>query len=201
MLERDIKRLPVVDDQGDLVGIVSRVDVLRAFAQPLAAELPRQLLAPGPRAVVAELMTVDVPTVHRDASLAEVVGLLVSHRQRRVVVVDDERRAVGIISDGDLLKRAQPTERSDIILSLSRGVAPDRDEGYRLAQRSAAQVMTAPVISVGPDTALVTALQLLLEHHIKRLPVVDDQGRLVGLVGRGGILQALMQAGDSGRSA
>jgi len=52
-------------------------------------------------------------------------------------------------------------------------------------------VMTSPVITVAPDTSLLEALRLLLSHRIKRLPVVDAEGRLAGLVGRGGVLQVL----------
>jgi CBS domain-containing protein len=51
--------------------------------------------------------------------------------------------------------------------------------------------MTTPVVTVTPETSLVEALQLLLENGIKRLPVVDADGQLVGLIGRRGILQAL----------
>ena len=51
--------------------------------------------------------------------------------------------------------------------------------------------MTANPITVTPETPLLDALRLLLRHKIKRLPVVDEDGKLVGLVGRGAILQAL----------
>ncbi len=51
--------------------------------------------------------------------------------------------------------------------------------------------MTLQPMSVRPDTSLLDVLQLLLEHRIKRLPVVDDKGRLVGLLGRASVLQAL----------
>jgi len=53
--------------------------------------------------------------------------------------------------------------------------------------------MTSPVITVTPDTPLLDALRLLLQRKIKRLPVVDEQGRVVGIVGRGDILHALAQ--------
>ena len=55
--------------------------------------------------------------------------------------------------------------------------------------------MTANPITVTPETPLLDALRVLLQHKIKRLPVVDESGQLVGLVGRGEILQAL--AADS----
>lgn len=193
MAERDVKRLPVVDGAGHLVGIVSRIDVLRALSQPPVAQAPRPSPPPGQYVTVAEVMMTTVPTVKANATLAQVVGLLVSSAQRRVVVVDDRQRVTGIITDGDLIKRATSPERAGIIQSLSRRLPPGRTGSLQLSQRTAAEVMTRPVITVAPETSLLEALRLLLAHRIKRLPVVDAEGRLVGLVGRGGILQALGQ--------
>jgi len=62
-----------------------------------------------------------------------------------------------------------------------------------LTKRTTGGVMTANPITVTPETPLLDALRLLLQHKIKRLPVVDTDGKLVGLVGRGEILQALAQ--------
>lgn len=191
MVEHDIKRLPVVDTEGKLLGLVSRVNVLRALAQPPVAETSRQLPPPGHHVRVNEIMMKQVPTVKAKAPLAEVVDLLVSNARRRVVVVDELRRVIGIITDGDLIKRATPKERAGIIQSLARRLPPGQADKFYLSQRVAAEVMTSPVITVSPETLLPEALRLLLEHHIKRLPVVDAEGRLVGLVGRGGVLQVL----------
>lgn len=194
MVENDIKRLPVVDSDNKLVGMVSRVDMLRALAQPPVAESPRKSLPPGQHVRVGEIMMTTVPTVHVDAALTKIVDLVVSHTQRRVVVIDEQRRVVGIITDGDLIKRATADERSGIIRSLTRRLPLGQTESFQLSQRTAAEVMTGQVVTVRPETSLLEALRLLLEYKIKRLPVVDGEGRLVGLVGRGGILQALGQA-------
>lgn len=194
MIQHDIKRLPVVDEQGRLMGMVSRINVLRALAQPPVAELPRQNPSPGQHIRVKEIMLTNVPTVPVDASLAEVVGRLVNSAQRRVVVIDAERRVAGIITDGDLIKRASTTERAGLIQSLVSRLPLGQGESLHLSQRTAAEVMTSPVVTVTPDTSLLEALQLLLTHKIKRLPVVDASGQLVGLVGRAGILQALGQS-------
>ncbi len=193
MVEHDIKRLPVVDPQGRLIGLVSRVNVLRALAQPPVTELPRPNPPPGQHVRVSEIMQTNVPAVAVDAPLNEVVGRLVSSAQRRVVVVDVERRVAGIITDGDLIKRATTTERTGLLQSLVNRLPLGSGEGLHLSQRTAAEVMTTQVRTVSPDTSLLEALRLLLAHQIKRLPVVDSKGRLVGLVGRGGILQALNQ--------
>jgi CBS domain-containing protein len=191
MVERDVKRLPVVDDSGKLMGMVSRVDVLRALAEPPVAETPRQFPPPGHYVRVGDMMMTHVPTVPSNASLTEVVDLLVSHARRRVVVVDETGRVVGIITDGDLIKRATETERDSLIQSLARRLPVGEAKRFHLNQRTAAEVMTSPVITVTPDTSLLEALRLLLSHRIKRLPVVDVEGRLAGLVGRGGVLQVL----------
>lgn len=193
MAEHDVKRLPVVDENGVLIGIVSRIDILRALSQPPVAEAPRKSLPPGQHIRVAEVMMTSVPAVKAGATLAQVVGLLVSSAQRRVVVVDDRQQVIGIITDGDLIRRATTPERAGIIQSLTRRLPPGRPEAVQLSQRTAAEVMTSPVVTVTPETSLLEAKRLLLAHRIKRLPVVDAGGRLVGLVGRGGILQAMSQ--------
>jgi CBS domain-containing protein len=192
MVEHDVKRLPVVDERGQLIGMLSRLDVFRALAQPPVTEAPRPALPTGSHVMVSEVMMTRVPTVAQGAPLAEVVDLLVSATQRRVVVVDDEGRVVGIITDGDLLKRATDLERVGILHALAERVqVGQRATGVRLQQRTAADVMTPHPVCVHPDTPLAAALRLLLEHRIKRLPVIDSQGRLLGLLGRGGVLQAL----------
>lgn len=191
MTEHQIKRLPVVDDDNRLVGIISRVDVLRALSQPVIFEIPRQDPPPGHHLTVGEVMITQVPTVQTTAPLAEIVGLLVSSVRRRVVVVDEAQRVVGIITDGDLINRATTDERSGIIHSLSQRLPLGREAKFRLSQRTASEVMTKPVVAVMPETPLLDGLQLLLHHRIKRLPVVNELGQLVGLVGRATILQAL----------
>ena len=191
MTEREIKRLPVVDRENRLVGVVSRVDVLRALAQPLARELPRRGLRPGQHVRVGDVMMTDVPWVRAGDPLNKVVDLLIATSQRRVVVVDDEQRVIGIVTDGDLLKRAGDSARAGVLRALATSIAGERGAKVALARRTAAEVITRDPITVRPDTPLLEALQLLLAHKIKRLPVVDGDGRLVGLVGRGGVLEAL----------
>jgi CBS domain-containing protein len=191
MVEHDIKRLPVVDSGGRLLGLVSRVNVLRALAQPPVAETPRPAPPPGQHIRVGDMMMANVPSVKANASLAEIVDLLVSNAQRRVVVVDEQRRVTGIITDGDLLRRATSGERTGIIQSLAHRLPLGQTDKFHLSRRTATEVMTSPVITITPETSLTEALRLLLKHHIKRLPVVDTDNRLVGLVGRGGVLQVI----------
>ena len=191
MAARGIKRVPVVDRSGRVVGIVSRVDVLRALAQPLASEAPERVLVPGHHTRVKDIMVAEVPTVQSATPLNTVVDLLVNATQRRIVVVDAQRQVLGIITDGDLLKRASTAERAGLLQTFARRRAGGGGATIDLAKRTAGEVMTANPITVTPETPLLDALRLLLQHKIKRLPVVDEDGHLVGLVGRGEILQAL----------
>lgn len=186
MTERGIKRLPVVDRDGRLIGMVSRVDVLRALAQPPLREAPASAAQPGATARVGDVMRTNVLAVRADAPIYKVVDSLLSAAARRVVVVGEGQRVVGIITDGDLLSRATATERPGLIQAfLRQGATID------LPKRSAGEVMTPNPITVTPETPLLDALRLLLQHKIKWLPVVDADASLVGLVGRAEILQAL----------
>ena len=108
-------------------------------------------------------------------------------------MVDDERHVVGIITDGDLLTRATEAERGSVLQALSSRLKPSAHNKVQLEHRTAKEVMTPNPITVYKYTPLTEALKLLLEHQIKRLPVVDADGRLVGLVGRAGVLLALSQ--------
>ena len=191
MIKHNIKRLPVVDTAARLVGIISRVDILRMLSRPLVAEATVARPVVEKPIYVGEIMITNVPTVRTESRLAEVVELLVSNAQRRVVVVDDQQRVVGLITDGDLIERATDAERAGIIGFLSRRLPLTQTNDFHLNERTAAEVMTDRVMTVSPETPLFVALQRLLDHHIKRLPVINEQGQLVGLIGRGGILRAL----------
>lgn len=191
MTENGIKRLPVVDHDQKLLGMVSRVDVLRALAQPGVGELPQRAAPAGQNVAVGEIMTSDVPSVRADTPLNNVVDLLLSTAQRRVVVVDASQRVLGIITDGDLINRASAGERPSLLQRLAG--RQGREGAVSLAKRTAAEVMTPNPVTVARDTPLLEALRLLLQHGIKRLPVVDDDGKLVGMVGRGSIMQSMAQ--------
>jgi CBS-domain-containing membrane protein len=98
---------------------------------------------------------------------------------------------VGIVSEADLLhKEAPPSEQSRLW--------PESRErrGARAKSKaaSAAEVMTRPVITVAPRATLAAAARLMLENHVKRLPVVDDDGRLIGIVSRRDMLTAFVRS-------
>jgi CBS domain-containing protein len=200
MADRKLKRMPVVDEQGRLVGMVSRYDLLKTVAEGLRQRPAEPIQLPeGAPATVGAIMLRDVPTVHQDTPLAETLDRLLETEKRRVIVVDDVDRVVGIITDGDVLQRAARRVRPGALRSLARwlggGARPDSLE-VAARGRTAADIMTSPVVSVTTDTPIAEAIGLMMAHKIKRLPVVDAGGRLVGLVGRAGVLAAISHNDD-----
>jgi CBS domain-containing protein len=192
MQRRGLKRLPVVDAEGRLVGVLGRLDVLRSIASGYKSRTtPHTVTLPQQHRTVAEIMERDVPTVSATAPLADVVGKLLASAAKRVVVVDDAVKPAGIITDTDIVARVDPDARPSLLTLLRSRWS---DEAQRQVQRAygqrAADVMTAPVMTVRDTTAVIDALTLTVERHVKRLPVVDADGRLVGIVSRPALLAA-----------
>ncbi|HEY84047.1 MAG TPA: CBS domain-containing protein [Chloroflexi bacterium] len=186
MVTHNIKRIPVLDEDQTLTGLLSRADILRLFSM---TDINRAIPPSSGKAQskVNDVMLTDVPIVSADAPLTEIVDLLLGIRSRRVVVVDTSRRVVGIITDGDLIARVDIPHRKRLFEIL---FVQQSNVSFN-SQLRAKDVMTQPVITAHPQDSLASALDLLMKHKIKRLPVVDETGKLVGLVGRGGILRAL----------
>jgi CBS-domain-containing membrane protein/PII-like signaling protein len=189
MAQQRLKRLPVVDTTGHLLGIVSRVDLLRTVAQGYPAP-EQQLRQARPARRVGDVMRTQVPIVSLQASLPEVIDAIVSTRLNRAVVIDKQGRVVGIVTDADLVRRLG--ERPGIVTSLMRrAAAVPITNGVKVAD-----LMISDVVTTRPEVEVEMAMQEMLAQRRKILPVVDDQGRLIGIVDRFDLLQAI--AGRSG---
>ena len=184
MAQQRLKRLPVVDASGHLLGIVSRVDLLRTVAQGYPAPEPPSEPHP-PARLVADVMRRDVPAVSLHAPLSEVLDAIVSTRLNRAVVLDEQHHVAGIVTDAEVVRRLG--EHPGIITSLMRRAAavPTTD------QVTAADLMIVDVITTRPEVAIEVAMREMLGQRRKILPVVDAQGRLIGIVDRFDLLQAI----------
>ena len=183
MNKNAIKRLPVVDEGGKLVGVLARVDVLRQVmaveSKPTKTPLPA-----GAVLTLQQVMFTPVPAVPEESDLATVIATLVETGMRRLVVVDAQRRPIGLISDSDVVSRIRPPERSGVLAALRGGLAP-------ASQVQAADLMSPGVLTSGPETSLVEAARQMLVQQRKWLVVVDAEGKTLGLVDRQVLLQAL----------
>jgi CBS-domain-containing membrane protein len=210
MSQHKLKRLPVVDTDRRLLGVIGRLDILRTLAAGLlpqaAPPRPIPLHAAHPR-TVADVMDTTVPTVAPATPLTEVLALLASTRAKRVIVVEADRRVVGILSDSDLLARMDPEAQPGLLeqlvsrLPLGAASAEARAHIHKARGKTAADLMTAEVVTVAADTPIQRALALSAETHMKRLPVVDAEGQLLGLVGRTALLSALVEEPDRNKDA
>lgn len=205
MVENHLKRLPVIDSVGKLVGILGRLDILNTIA---AVHLPQwypEARRVGEQATVAEVMTRDVPTVHDSAIVEEIFELLVSSSHKRVVVVDDNRHVVGIIADSDLISRVSreswPGVMEVLISKVPIGTVSNEARRHlqKLRARFAKELMTRDVITIRDKMPVASALALSAEKRVKRLPVVNAEGELVGIVGRSEMMRALLPRPVAGR--
>jgi len=144
-----------------------------------------------------DVMTSEVVSVPPDMPVREIARALLEHRISAAPVVDDAGIVIGMVSEGDLVGRseAERAARRDWWLTLLAEGEPLNPEflaALRRDDRTARDVMSAPVISVGEDAELADIAALLSQYRVKRVPVVRD-GRLVGIVSRADLLRAMVQ--------
>jgi CBS domain-containing protein len=184
MSDHGIKRLPVLDQNGKLIGVLSRVDVLKQVATEEAKK--RAAKAPsGAAHTLGEIMLSEIPTIHEDVQLADVIAQFLEAGTRRLIVTDTMDRPLGLISDADVVTRVQPAARHGVMQALrgKRNVPADKT--------TAAQLMSRKVLSASPDTSLTEAAHLMLSQQRKWMVVVDEKGKAIGLVDRQVLLKAL----------
>lgn len=128
---------------------------------------------------VADVMTKDVTTVFEENNLLQVFSLLGPYRFRHLPVVDG-KSLVGILSQRDLLQVTTDTLRKTQAAS-----------SRVLEETFVRDVMATNVVTVRPEASLATAVQLLLDHHVGSLPVVDERNQLVGIVTDHDLLRSL----------
>lgn len=137
-----------------------------------------------------DVMTQKVYSVNLKTPVHEIARLLLERQISAVPVIDEGNRVLGIVSEGDLMRRVEGERHRSWWLGLvadPRRLARDYVKSHG---RDAQSVMTREVITVTEDTPLADIAQLLEKERIKRVPVLRD-GRLVGIVSRANIIQGL----------
>ena len=146
-----------------------------------------------------EIMTSNVLTVGPDATIVEIAATLLDHRISGMPVVEDGR-IIGIVSEGDLIHRDEIGTGTRRLSWWMRPWRRDRSPVYYIKVHgvTARDVMTHPAITVTEDTPLNEIADLFGFRHIKRVPVERD-GRLVGIISRADLLQALARRAPTRR--
>lgn len=143
---------------------------------------------------VSELMNTDVATVRPNATVMEAAQVLSASQASDLMVVDDEGCFVGVLSEGDLLRAVMP-RFEDVMFqcgSLAGAFQSFVDEGHLLAGRTIEKLMIKDPIAVRDHNHPLRAAAAMVTHQIRRLPVLDDEGKLVGSVSRADIARAIM---------
>ena len=141
---------------------------------------------------VRDVMTTQVVTVDRITSYKEIVRLLAEHKISAVPVLTMGRHVTGVVSEADLLaahEREVRKGRTD-----AGGRTPwSRVQARRHPRLVAEELMTSPAITIHPDAPIPRAASLMHNHRIRRLPVVDPDGKLLGVVSRRDLLSVFLR--------
>jgi CBS-domain-containing membrane protein len=150
----------------------------------------------------ADVMVTNVITVGPEASVEEVAQILLSARISGMPVVGKAGQLLGIVSEGDLMHRAEAGtgRRRPWWLAAFVGKEALAAEFVREHSRRVTDVMTRDVVTATPETSLSDIASLLEKNAIKRVPIVKD-GKVVGIVSRANLLQALAVAGKRRKGA
>jgi CBS domain-containing protein len=141
----------------------------------------------------ADLMTSLVITVRPEATIEEAAQLMLQYRISGLPVTDSEGAVLGIITESDLLRRAETGTEKHHARWVSLLIGPGRlaQEYVHTHSRAVGEVMTERVFTVAPQMPVSDVVALMDTKHVKRLPVVD-QGHLVGIVSRADVMAALV---------
>lgn len=141
--------------------------------------------------LIQDLMTTDAVTVREGTSLKEAARLMAGKGISGLPVVDAEDRLVGIVTEADFVERTSHKERAGLVKMLF-----DRDS-RRLTADSVGGAMTRKVLCIEPDATHAQAARVMEQGKVKRLPVVDEDGRLVGIVSRSDILSVFARPDEA----
>jgi CBS domain-containing protein len=141
---------------------------------------------------VKKLMTTDVLSIGPEAPLKDVAAILAERRISGLPVVGAQGEVLGVVSEADILVKEAGRDPSGGGL-LARLLLSDLQAKWKAEARTAGEAMSAPALTIGPEGSVDEAAARMLEHGVKRLPVVDEHGELVGIVTRTDLIHAFVR--------
>ena len=139
-----------------------------------------------------DLMTREVVFVERTTPLAVVAETMARHNISGVPVVGEDGRVAGMLSERDFLKHMLPEGPGSFIGLIAECLRAKGCLAVAIRKQSAGDIMTTPAVSAEEDTPLAEIIRLFREHRINRTPVLNERGRLVGIVTRADVLRSLV---------
>ncbi|WP_327186439.1 MULTISPECIES: CBS domain-containing protein [unclassified Streptomyces] len=147
--------------------------------------------------IVGEVMTSEVVEARRETPFKDVARLLDRHRISGVPVVDDDDKVLGVISEADLIRHQAarpPHGRVRRGRKSARGATPDATAAARAT--TAGELMSTPAITVHPEQRVADAARIMERRHVDRLPVVDEEDRLIGIATRRDLLRVFLRTDE-----
>jgi CBS-domain-containing membrane protein len=141
-------------------------------------------------------MTSDVVSAEFGTPFKEVARLLAHHRISGLPVVDGDDRVMGVVSDSDLIRdraRSAPCPEPRPRLRLLPKGRSEWDRDVTVRAHSAGQLMSTPAVTVHAEDTVAVGARMMAQHGVERLPVVDEEERLVGIVTRRDLLQLFLR--------
>jgi CBS-domain-containing membrane protein len=199
MAHRRLKRLPVVDEQGALVGMVSRLDILRTAVRSFEQQTERNPveIGLGVDTPVTRIMRTDMPMVYPDTGIPQILQAVTSTRLNRCLVVDHERHVLGKITDAEVLDRVTRALRPSALRSLIHRLPfvhpkPEEPEIEQHAKARTAADLMVEIATVPENTSVREAIAAMLSGNKKLVAVVDAEKHLVGILDRADMLHGLV---------
>lgn len=203
---KDVSGVTVTTGEDITAATVWCIDagIISWTGRDIACQKPHPSRAPWPDALVpssadnravnwtvADVMTRDVIVVRPDTDFKTCVRRIQEGRVGAMPVVDEDQKLVGIVSESDLLakERRRGERRPPLRLRW--------EEDDQAAARTAGEVMTSPAICIAPDASLPQAARLMRREAVKRLPVVDRNGVVVGIVSERDLLKTFVRSDDA----
>ncbi|MBM3694655.1 MAG: CBS domain-containing protein [Actinobacteria bacterium] len=143
---------------------------------------------------VRDIMTTDPVKVTGETSLKEAARLMVGHRVSGLPVVDGGGRLIGIVSEGDFIRQEAGRDRPHGVSLLD--AVFGEGELQAVGAATVAEVMTRSVVTITPEATVGEAARVMGRRNVKRLPVVDLEGELVGIVSRADVVGAFTKPDD-----
>jgi len=139
-----------------------------------------------------DIMTKNVISATADATVEQVTAMMMENHISAVPILDGDGAVIGLISEGDLMRRVEGSGKTNKSwwLSLFSGSNDTAQDFIAMRARRAKDIMTRQVETIGPEMPVGEVARLLEEKRIKRVPVVSN-GQLVGIVSRANLMQAL----------
>jgi CBS domain-containing protein len=144
---------------------------------------------------VQDVMTTEVLTVRSDTSLKDAAEILARNRISGLPVVDGENHVVGVLSEGDILFKERGAQEKKGVLERWLDL-PLPEAAAKLEARTVGEAMTAPAVTIGRKRPLTEAANSMIDESVNRLPVVDEDRRLIGIVTRADLVRAFVRSDE-----